>query len=85
MPTMTDQPKRKRGRPASGKRPPGSPNRHIHPRIAIHLEAELLAALNAFCDAQRLKPDRSEVVRLALREFLEREGHWPPPAPPAGA
>jgi hypothetical protein len=71
--------------PAS-KRSLGLP-RHVNPRFAFHLERELLDALGAYCDAQRLRPDASQVVRLALREYLEREGFWPwpPPGGEAGA
>ena len=73
--------KKKPGRPkgGEGKRSQGS-DRHSQPRFAFHLETELLAALGNYCEAQKLKPDRSEVVRLALREYLEREGFWPPKA-----
>jgi hypothetical protein len=53
-------------------------DRHVHPRFAFHLEQDLLDALGHHCVAQRLIPDKSEVVRLAIREFLEREGFWPP-------
>lgn len=79
MPVMA---KRKPGRQKDpeSKRSQGLP-RHKDPRFAFHLERELLDALGAFCDAQKLKPDRSEVARLALREFLEREGFWPWPKP----
>lgn len=71
--------KKKPGRPKQpdSKRSKGT-DRHAQPRYAFHLEQQLLDALGAYCDAQRLVPDKSEVVRLAIREFLEREGFWPP-------
>lgn len=53
-------------------------DRHSQPRYAFHLEQALLDALGRYCEAQKLVPDKSEVVRLALREYLEREGFWPP-------
>lgn len=71
LPTMA----RKRGKPKSDG---GEADRHAHPRFAFHLERELLDAVGRYCLAQRLVPDKSEVVRLAVREFLEREGFWPP-------
>jgi hypothetical protein len=54
-------------------------SRHTQPRFAFHLDQELLDAAEAYCKGQRLVPEKSEVMRVALREFLEREGFWPPP------
>jgi hypothetical protein len=34
--------------------------------------------------AERNATDMTEEVTRAIRERLEREGLWPPPAPPAG-
>jgi len=53
-------------------------DRHAEPRIAFHLEEELLAALELYRSRQRVKPPVSEVMRTALREFLKREECWPP-------
>jgi hypothetical protein len=53
-------------------------DRHAEPRLAFHLEQELLDALDAYRSGQRVKPPVSEVLRTALREFLRREGCWPP-------
>ena len=55
-------------------------DRHAEPRIAFHLEEELLAALELYRTRQRVKPPVSEVVRTALREFLRREECWPIPS-----
>lgn len=53
-------------------------SRYLHPRYALHIEQGILDALDLYCADQRIKPDKSEVVRVAIREFLEREGYWPP-------
>jgi hypothetical protein len=55
-------------------------DRHTSPRVVFHLEAGLLEALEAFLAGQLARPERSEVVRQALRDFLSRSGHWPRPA-----
>lgn len=83
--TMGNEKKKKGGRPKEpdSKRSQGV-DRHSQPRFAFHLDQQLLDAIGAYCDAQRLVPDKSEVVRLAIREFLEREGFWPPKADDAG-
>ena len=54
-----------------------SEDRHATPRIAVHLEQALLDALDRFCAAQRVPVDRSQAVRTAIAELLEREGLWP--------
>lgn len=53
-------------------------DRHRQPRYAFHLEHDLLRALDHYCSERQPVPDKAEVVRLAIREFLEREGRWPP-------
>ncbi len=75
-----------RKKPAPPETPPvttavGS-DRHTTPRVVFHLDDKLLALLDTYRDSQRLRPGRSEVMRLALREFLEREG-FTTPKPPA--
>lgn len=52
-------------------------DRHVNPRIATHLEPDLLAALDAYCRSQEVPPGRSDVVRAALREWLRQKGLWP--------
>lgn len=52
-------------------------DRHLNPRVAFHLESELMAALDEWRTRQRVPPGRSDVIRQALRDFLEREGLWP--------
>jgi hypothetical protein len=61
------------------RRQPGEPDlAYPTPRFAFYVQQELLDALGHYCEAQRIVPDKSEVMRVILREFLEREGFWPP-------
>lgn len=50
------------------------------PREAFHLPTDLKDALRRYVESTKPKPDKSEVMRLALTEYLERVGFWPPPA-----
>lgn len=54
-------------------------DRHTDPRLAFHLEPELLAALEKYRASQTVPPVVSEVLRTSLREFLRNQGYWPPP------
>lgn len=65
-------------RPATGGAGKGEPDRHTNPKFAFYIRQELLDSLERYCQAQRIIPDKSEVMRVILREFLEREGFWPP-------
>ena len=56
------------------KLPPGHPARYKNPRETFHLPADLLQAMIRFIEAQEVKPDKSEVMRVALREFLAKRG-----------
>lgn len=47
--------------------------------VQIYPTADLRRALVNFVEAQRLKPSVSDVGELALQEFLQREGFYPPP------
>jgi metal-responsive CopG/Arc/MetJ family transcriptional regulator len=53
---------KKRGRPSTGGR---------QPHIALRLPADLLTALERFAEAEELS--RSEVIRLALADYLKRK------------
>ena len=62
------------------KKKPGRPrgaDRHSQPRLAFHLDQDLLDAIDAYCAAQQVEPGRLGVARVALQQFLEREGFWP--------
>jgi hypothetical protein len=58
-----------RGRPSS---------RHVEPRESFHLPQPLLDALVRYVEQTRPETSKSAVIRLALEEFLQRAGFWPP-------
>lgn len=67
-------------KPRPGKEKPGGdkkPQRTGRP-INVWVPLALHAALERFISAQRVSPKITDVVELALQEFLQREGHWPP-------
>jgi hypothetical protein len=75
MTTMSVMPPPKKpGRSGGGSK---KPNRNGVP-INFWIPDDLHAALQAFRSAQRVKPSQTDVVELALQEFLQREGFWPP-------
>lgn len=53
-------------------------DRHTDPRKAFHASAALFAALDTYVCTTRPQPTEAAVLRLALEEFLERKGLWPP-------
>lgn len=59
---------RKRGRPPLGDKRKPQPM-----RILVALPPDLHAALRSYCRGHKLAPDMGSVMRLALREFLDRE------------
>ena len=71
--------KKKPGRKPSpdSKRSQGA-DRHTQPRKAFHAPAALFAALEAYIATTRPQPTEAAVLRVALEEFLEKRGLWPP-------
>ncbi len=63
------------------KKPESKPSKNYHkePRESFHLPARLRAALATYIERTKPRPGKSAVMRLALEEFLERVGLWPPP------
>lgn len=57
--------------------PAPAADRHTEPRFSFHLEADLLAALDDYCKAQEFDPGKSQVVRAAIRDYLQQKGFWP--------
>ncbi len=53
-------------------------DRHPRKPIQLRLHAVMLAQLDAL--VQQHGSDRTEEIRIAIREKLERAGLWPPPA-----
>jgi hypothetical protein len=47
------------------------------PVLYLRLTDDHERALQAFIDAQRIKPDRTAVGLAALEELLAKEGFWP--------
>lgn len=63
-----EQPRRKPGRKPAQRS--GAP-------VALWLDDELTAALQAYIDAQDVPPDKSAVLRTGLRLFLQQKGFLP--------
>jgi hypothetical protein len=61
-------------------KPPAKPAGRKRPVLFVTLDDATERQLVAFIGRQRVPPDRSSVGLAALREFLQREGFWPPPA-----
>ena len=53
-------------------------DRHTQPRKAFHAPAELFAALERYVSESRPAPTEASALRIALEEFLEKRGFWPP-------
>ena len=49
------------------------PNVQHRQLTGVRLPPELLDRLEDFCSAQKLKPSRTRVIEVAIREFLDRE------------
>lgn len=71
--------KRKPGRRPSptSKRSTGQ-DRHAQPRKAFHAPGELFDAMGLYIEEAKPQPTDAAVLRLALEEFLEKRGYWPP-------
>lgn len=52
-------------------------NRTGRPLFTYQPDA-LMDAIDAFMADQRLRVSKTDIVELALQEFLRREGYWPP-------
>lgn len=47
--------------------------------MTVKCEGDLLTAFLDFLEDQRVSPAKSDVIELALQEFFQREGYFPPP------
>jgi hypothetical protein len=47
-------------------------------QMLLRLDGETAEALAAFIAAQEVPPKRNPVVVSAVRQFLAKQGHWPP-------
>ena len=77
--SMSDAKKPGRRKDPHSKRSQGLP-RHTQPRKAFHAPANLFDAMERFIASSRPQPTESECLRVALEEFLQKRGFWPPPA-----
>lgn len=73
----------KRGRPPLGKEKSStdtspSVGKHVSPRLAFHLEPELLAAFKEYVSSLKHKPTESQSLRDILKDYLKTVGFWPP-------
>lgn len=48
------------------------------PVLYVRMPDELESAMQAFIQAQRIRPDRTAVAITAIEELLAKEGFWPP-------
>lgn len=71
-------PEKKPGRATKGKGEPEKKPNRSGKALNVWVPDDLHAALQAFRDDQRVVPKITDVVELALQEFLQREGFWPP-------
>lgn len=65
--------KRKKPGPA-----PSGTAKERGPILYLRLDDALEAAIQKFIKAQVVPPDRTAVGIIALQQFLERQGLWPP-------
>jgi hypothetical protein len=59
-------------------KPRAKPNRTGTAR-SIYFPDDIEAALQAFRESQRVPPTVTDTLMLALQEFLQKEGFYPPP------
>lgn len=67
MPLMAEKKK------GSSRKQPSRSGSSLH----VYINPTIRAALDRFVESQRLRPSITDVVELALTQFLEREGCWP--------
>jgi hypothetical protein len=46
-------------------------------QVGVRLPGDIMTAIEQFADNQRIRPNITDIVELALTEFLVREGYWP--------
>lgn len=61
-----------------GTMPPRKKPKRTGVPMSLWLPEDVVAGLEQFLDAQRIKPSKTEVVIVALQEFLQREKCYPP-------
>jgi hypothetical protein len=53
-------------------------DRHANPRLAFHLDAKLLSALEKHIETLSPRPSMTATLVAAIEEFLTARGCWPP-------
>lgn len=46
--------------------------------VHVYIDPQLGDALEQYQETFPFKPKKTEILERALREFLQRAGHWPP-------
>lgn len=49
--------------------------------ISFRLDPDLRRSLTQFRESQRIPPTATDCIVVAIQEFLQREGFWPPKPP----
>jgi len=52
-------------------------DRHLHPQIGLRLPARICQALDSYVES--IDSRRTTEIIIAIREYLESKGYWPPP------
>lgn len=52
-------------------------DRHLKPRLAFHLDQDLLDAMERYIETTKPKPTTTSVIVTAIEEFLTSKGCWP--------
>ena len=71
--TMPKPPKKPNKTSGSSAREPKHPN-----VVLVRLLDPDVAGLRSYMESLKVPPERPAVLLVALREFLAREGHYPP-------
>lgn len=79
MLVMADPKKSARGGSKKAPKPDGDakPNRAGKP-INVWIPEELFEAFEAYRNSHKFPPKKTDVVELAIQEYLKSQGYWPP-------
>ena len=61
-----------------GNKPKCQPGENDQCRLAFHLPQKMYDAFKRYLDGQEIRPNESEILRAALRRWMESVGIWPP-------
>jgi predicted transcriptional regulator len=60
----------------------GEVARKMEVQIAVRLPDDLVRAMDDYAASTLIPPTRQQIIRIALSQFLEREGAFSPKPPP---